>query len=285
MRRNLPDTGHFLGKTIPQFPNHVVTEHVGSGFNGHVYRAHSSEISSDLAFKFVPTENVPIDPTSNEIDFSEAKKANVLENRSVVRYVDFCIWDDKELNRQFVVFVCDFVSGLSLKQFITKRPADVTIGFIENFLHTIFDLLYEMQRRNMEHGDLHSGNILVAESGYTLGGETVFRMTDFGIAEITSAPHTNDYLFIAETLKSLLGCIDYRDEVSRDRYVFEVLRLEFLARHLIETDPLADPLACNPEGLDRKLRGLDGKFQEKNKEHTSALHGHPLRLSKLRANG
>ncbi len=270
MREHLPDAAHFMGKTLPNFPNYTIVEHVGTGFNGHVYRAHASEISSDLAFKFVPTQNVPSDKRGTPINLNEARKANILENRCVVRYVDFHIWADSELGESFVVFVCDYVPGSSLDKFISKRPEDVTLGFIETFLRTILDLLYEMQQRNMEHGDLHAGNVLVADSAFTLDSEALFRVTDFGIREITSGPHNSDFLHLAETLKKLLKCVDYRAEVSRNRYAFEVLRHEFLGRHLIETDPLADPLARNPEGLHRKLRALDDNFREKNREHASA---------------
>ena len=161
MRKHLPDVKHFLGKTLPQFPNYKIVETVGSGFNGHVYRAHAESIGSDLAFKFVPTENLPKDPGKRNTYLAEAKKANTLENACVVRCVNVLPWEDKALGRTFVVFICQYVSGSSLERFIKNKRRDISIAFIERFLNTMFSLLFELDQRGMEHGDLHAGNVLV----------------------------------------------------------------------------------------------------------------------------
>ena len=79
MQKNLPDPRHFLGVVLPQFPSFGVVVTVGSGCNGHVYRAHSEEIKGYLAFTFVPPENLPTDPEQRTIYLAEAKKANSLE--------------------------------------------------------------------------------------------------------------------------------------------------------------------------------------------------------------
>ncbi len=268
MRKNLPDPDHFLGVILPQFQNYRIVERVGSGFNGHVYRAHSKEIEGDLAFKFVPTENLPADPERRGIYLAEAKKANSLENECVVRYVEVLPWEDDALRRTFVVFVCQYVSGTSLQEFIKKKRNEISVAFIETFLRTMFGLLFELDQRDMEHGDLHAGNVLVSQSKYSLSGEATFKVTDFGITEITGMTHTSDYLFVARILRDLLKRTNYHEQQSRDRYVYDILRLDFLGRHLIETDPLADPLARNPRNLNKKLLSVDDEFLEATKNHT-----------------
>jgi hypothetical protein len=100
---------------------------------------------------------------------------------------------------------------------------------------------------------------------------TNFRVTDFGVQKLTgSAPHASDYLYTAETLRQLLQCIDYRNCEGRDRYVYNILRHEFLERHLIETDTVADPYACNPSALLGKLDSLDDKYRAAAKAQTVA---------------
>ena len=268
MRRHLPPKEHFLGKTFPFFPNHQVVEHIGSGAIGRVYRAHAANIDGDLAFKFVPTKNLPSDQQQRDLYLEEAKKANTLENPCVVPYVDVRAWEDDIVDQDFVVFICQYVSGPSIGKFIQKNCDDIELDFIERFLSTMFGLLYELRRRGMIHGDLHAGNMLVARSQFDLRGEVQFRVTDFGIAELTGNAQSNDYLGVARVLKSLLQCINYQELQPRDRYAFEVLRNDFLGRHLIETDPTADALATNPRKLQDKLDGVDEMFSAANKAHT-----------------
>ena len=169
-----------------------------------------------------------------------------------------------------MVFICQYVAGPSLKQFIKKHSNDISVTFIETFLKTMFNLLFELQQRNMQHGDLHAGNVLVPQSTFNLTGETTFKVTDFGIIEGTGVPHQSDYLSVAHILRDLLACISYQDQTPRDRYVSDKLRLDFLGRHLIETDTLADPSARNAKELNNKLRAVDDDFVKASREHNSA---------------
>ena len=101
--------------------------------------------------------------------------------------------------------------------------------------------------------------------------EQHFRVTDFGVRKLTGyAAHASDYLYTADTLRQLLECIEYRDCEGRDRYVRESLRHDFLERHLIETDTVADPFACNPRALLDKLDSLDDAYRAAAKAQTVA---------------
>ena len=108
-----------------------------------------------------------------------------------------------------------------------------------------------------------------SRSKYDLSGETTFKVTDFGITEMTGMTHSSDYLFIANILRDLLECINYQEQLPRDRYIFDILRRDFLGRHLIETDPMADPLARNPREMSNKLQAVDEDFLRASREHTS----------------
>lgn len=267
MRKNLPEKELFLGKTIPEVPGFIIEEHIDSGNNGHVFRAFNKSTNSEFAFKIIPVDNLP--PREY---LEEAKKPNRLENQSVVRYHHVVNYSDTEV--QCVVFVCDYVKGKSLKQYIEKKQyrSYINMPFIVDFLRTMFELLYELKLREDQHGDLHAGNILVAKSNFDMYGRITFRVTDFGVKELTgSTAHANDYLYIAETLNKLLKCVDYRDCGGQDRYVHNVLCHEFLQRHLIEIDTTVDPLACNPLGLSEKLRSLEEQYRTKNETTVARL--------------
>ena len=255
MRKNLPSTELFIGKTIPQIPGYEIQEYIDSGNNGHLFRAFNKSTNSELAFKIIPIENLPSDQY-----LDEAKKANRLENPSIVRYYDVINYSDSEV--QCVVFTCDYVKGKSLKDYIKQDTSDINISFIENFLLTMFGLLYELKQREYQHGDLHTGNVLVAKSDYDMYGRITFRVTDFGVRELTGQViHANDYLSVADILRQLLKCTEYRDCDGRDRYIYNILCDDFLKRHLIDTDVLADPLSCNPRALADKLSSLEEKYQ------------------------
>ena len=132
---------------------------------------------------------------------------------------------------------------------------------MEIFLQTMFELLYELKGRNLQHGDLHAGNVIVAIPEFDIHERPAFRVTDFGVRELTGqTSHMSDYLYVAEILKQLLEKIQYSNCEGRDRYVYDILRREFLARHLIETDTTADPLASNPRELMAKLNSLEDQY-------------------------
>ena len=97
---------------------------------------------------------------------------------------------------------------------------------------------------------------------YDIYNRTTFRVTDFGVRELTCRrSHSTDFLYIAAILRDLLTCISYEDCNGAERYIFNILTQEFLGRHLIETDTIADPLASNPRGLATKLSGLRDQYR------------------------
>ncbi len=232
-------------------------EHIGTGAIGRVYRAHAAHIDGDLAFKFVPIENLPSYQPDQDDYLEEARKANVLENQCVVPYLDVLSWEDPVLGREFVVFIRQYVWGLSLAQFIRANRGNVELRFIEQFLSAMFGLLFELEQRGIVHGDIHADNVLVTRSRYNLRGDVQFRVTDF---KPTGHEQPSDYVAIALVLKRLLECVRYEEQELRDRYVFEILRNDFLGRHLVESDPTADDRALNPRRLQSKLDSVDEMF-------------------------
>ena len=256
MAHNLPDPELFIGTTIPRFPEHKIEKYIGSGSNGRVFKAHNETTGGNFAFKIVPMANIRYGEY-----LEEAKKANLLDNASVVRHHDTV--QSIICGVECVVFVCDYVDGRAFRDYIRHQRNDVDVPFIEDFLHVILGLLHELKARGMTHGDLHAGNILVARSDYDIYGRVTFRVTDFGVGRATStAAHSSDFLYVAEILRQLLLCVEYRNCEGRDRYVYEVLRQQFLERHLTETNVVEDEFALNPRRMVEKLDSLDERYRE-----------------------
>ena len=257
-----PRRSNLIGTTVPHNPRYSIAAHVGFGAHGDVYRAVSSQLEGELAIKVVPTTDLANDE-QKDLYLEEAKKANRLSHVAAVRHFDVFEHVEPISGIPCVVFVCEYVHGRSLKEIISNKNHReiIDIAFIREYLATILSLLYELSFRRYQHGDLHAGNILVAEPEYDITGQTTFKVTDFGVRNLTNKNlPSNDYQYTAETLRRLLQCIDYRALSSKDRYIYNVLNDQFLTRHLIETDPTIDAYALNPQKLYRKLTSLDSRY-------------------------
>ncbi len=272
MRKNLPPIDLFIGEEIDQFPNYVIEEYIDSGNNGHLFRAFNRSAENNVAFKIVPAKNLPDDEGEQQVYLNEAKKANQLEHPSVVNYIDVFPYDEPKKKIKCVVFVCNYIKGQNLKNYMKKKGSEINIPFVETFLRTMFELLYELKERKLQHGDLHAGNVLVAIPEFDPYERPTFRVTDFGVRELTGQiSHVSDYLHVADTLRQLLEKIEYSNYEGRDRYAYEILRREFLGRHLIETDTSADPLASNPRELLAKLDSVDDQYLAAKKNSVTTL--------------
>ena len=174
MRKHLPPKDLFIGLTLPRFPDHTIEEWISSGSNGHVFRAHRSHIKSDLAYKFIPVANLAYDEERLDAHIEEARKANILQHPSVVKVADvFPYFGEGQIGR-CIVLVCDYIAGMNLREYLRKQRENVNIPFVEGYLETMFEVLYELKQRNLSHGDLHAGNVLVGGSEYDIHRRPVF---------------------------------------------------------------------------------------------------------------
>jgi serine/threonine protein kinase len=180
MKANLPEVAYFVGKSVPGRSDLTIGTDVISGQNGHLFRAHSPELGRDIACKIIPTANLVRSEDGREIWRSEILKANSLRSPIVVKVDDIREWVDKDAGIDCVVLISEFVDGPSLRKFIKDNPEQVTVPFIVDWLKTMLNLFNEMEARNVKHGDLHTGNILVEDrSSYDLlNSRFVFRVLD-----------------------------------------------------------------------------------------------------------
>ena len=265
MRANLPDPNYFIGKPLPKRPEVTVTVKVDSGNDGHLFRARSAELQRDLACKVIPRENLLHGPNGEELWRAEVHKADALRNPTVVKFEDILEWRDPEAGVDCVVLLSEFVEGECLRKFVKKATGEVTVPFIGQWLSEMLDLFYEMGQRNVTHGDLHAGNILVEDrSSYSLlPPRVVFRVTDFGVGDSSGdSRFKDDYLQLADILYQLLQTVDQAACSQKERFIFDRLRHDFLARHLVEADQTIDILARQPRGMLLRLQALDAEFEE-----------------------
>jgi hypothetical protein len=266
MRINLPRKEYFLNKFLPERRHIQIAEYVESGNNAHVFRAHSAELGRDVACKIIPRANLVGADKDPPTWRAEVQKANRLRTAAVVKFFDITDWIDPTNHIDCVVLISEYVEGPTLKKFIgSKKKGDISVPFVTTFLQTILEVLNDMVTQNVVHGDLHTGNVLVADtSAYKLIGDPIeFRITDFGVANATSeVTLKDDFLQSAVMLKELLQTIDYASCSQKDKFTYNLLNDHFLARHLVERDVTVDPLARRPRQLFTRLTEVDAEFEQ-----------------------
>ena len=233
VRRNIPSSAAFVGKTFSRFPNHVIRETVGKGATGRVFRAHDPNTESSLAFKVVPVTNLPrVWCRTRRIP--ERSQGTKHRSAPLCRSLDLDVFgcDEIETTTPCIVFVREYIRGTSLAKLLRDRSQDVGVSLVETFLRTTFELLYELNERHIIHGDLDAGNIIVEDPQFNVYGQARFRVTDFGVKDIgEELDGAIDYLALpGRILDDMLQAVSYPDATPRDRYVFNVLRLEFCER-------------------------------------------------------
>ena len=265
----MPDLNIFLGKKVFGQPDYEIIEHVGSGCNAHVFRAHSKNVNNDIACKIIPKKNIR-GGTSESSWRAEIEKANILDSRIVVKFWYVANWIDQDSSIDCMVLCSEFVDGKTLDKHIRERKGDISVGFVEDFLKEMLSFIDDMEKHNVKHGDFHSKNILVEDRTDQLGGPAFsFRVTDFGVTTVTSeASFKDDYDQLAIVLRELLENVNYSSEDPRGKYAFNLLNNHFLARHLCERDTTRDPLARQTRRLYDRLETIDNEFANIRRQST-----------------
>jgi hypothetical protein len=254
------DERQFIGKKVPE-TDYRITEIIGRGRRGIVFKAHSDELNRDLAVKIVPLKNLIGKEKNPPTWKAEIEKANALRSDAVVKIESIIEWQEFGC----IALLCEYVPDDNLKKYISKNKGKINVGFIIDLLKTLFDVLNEMDSKGIQHGDLHTKNILVEDRSFSLTPTNyAFRVTDFGVVSATGERGLiDDYENVAKVLKELLENVDYQGPgtSSMDKFTFNILNDEFLARHLLEIDTTRNPIARNSKAMYERLQEIDSEFK------------------------
>jgi serine/threonine protein kinase/tetratricopeptide (TPR) repeat protein len=162
--RDLPVGGTFVGR-------YQVTEELGKGGMGRVYKAYDNEIGEYVALKVLRPE-ISADESIVERFRNELKLARRISHRNICRMFDI------GRSQETTYIAMEFVSGEDLKtllrrvgQLPARRTVAVTLQVCEG--------LAEAHRLGVIHRDLKPQNIMVDREGNA-------RIMDFGIARSLS---------------------------------------------------------------------------------------------------
>jgi len=246
-----------IGTTIDRYH---VTEKLGQGGMGVVYRARDTLLGRDVALKVLPADKSS-DPERRERFLREAKSASALNHPGIVSVHDVLEVDGQD------VLVMELVEGQTLEALVANRRPG--LGEALTLAIEIADALAQAHAAGIVHRDLKPANVMVTSDG--------IKILDFGLAKLTDAPFSeaeaptmaqNDSSLTTD--RAVLGTVAWMSpeqtegktvDSRSDIFAFGVVLYELLTgRHPFRRDTTIDTIAAireeQPEAITRLAPAL-----------------------------
>ena len=182
-----------IGKTIAHY---TITEKIGQGGMGEVYRATDSSLKRDVALKFLP-ESMAQDETARRRFLREARSAAALDHPFICQIHEIGEIDGVDF------IAMEYVSGQTLKEKLGEGR--VAIPECLRIASEIAEALELAQEKKIVHRDLKPTNIMLTSGGHV-------KLMDFGLAKSTSGAQEDTQQLSVTKLTgegSTLGTVPY----------------------------------------------------------------------------
>jgi serine/threonine protein kinase len=163
-----------MQRTGTRLNQYILTEEIGRGGHGIVYRAyHEDNISEQVAVKIIED--------SGNLDslLVEPELLSKLDHPNIIKLHDFFIYGGK------LILVTEYIEGVTL-QFYLEKQGRLTELQVKTFLSQMASALAHAHANNVIHRDIKPSNILVSDKDQNLR----FVLVDFGISRISGGIQT-----------------------------------------------------------------------------------------------
>jgi serine/threonine protein kinase len=239
------------------FQGYEIDRYVGHGTMGVVFHAVKKEIGDEAACKIIPQDNIK--GWKTEL----IKLVKLTDVSQVVQYKGHGVDMIEEIPLVFVLY--QFVDGKNLREYVRDYPDLITLDFVEMLAREILNVLQALKVSDIAHGDLHEGNIMVADPDPKfIDRKPRIKVTDFGIGtSSTKQSIKDDYLQLAVICSNLVR--KYIDPASLDgenRYFYNRFTTDFLRKQLTELDVTVGEFAREPAKLLENLEEIRLQYKE-----------------------